>query len=124
MMVEEYGVERSDGSSPAGGKPPPVDAASAARTSNVQACSLGNSAACYQAGLACEAGSGGPRDLFEARRHFQKGCDGGFDLACFQLGTYLMSGMGGPEDKPLGRAMLMRSCKAGIKQACQAPESR
>lgn len=73
-------------------------------------CEGGDARTCYELGLYCHKGVGGPVDAEAARKWYELGCEGGEQWACAFLGKMLQKGDGGPEDLSRARELLLQSC--------------
>ena len=85
-------------------------------------CEAGDARACYELGVHCQNGVGGPVDLEKARRWYELGCQGGERWGCAFLGKMLKKGDGGPQDLERARELLLKSCAADriaeMKEEC------
>lgn len=74
--------------------------------------------ACVHWGYAQMTGIGTPRDLRQARTHFERHCDEGDQSACAHLGHYLLTTRGSEADRKQGESLLRAACDSANGQGC------
>lgn len=74
--------------------------------------------ACVHWGYAQMTGIGTPRDLNQARGHFERHCQEGDQTACAHLGHYLVTTRGTEADRKQGESLLRAACDSANGEGC------
>jgi TPR repeat protein len=81
-------------------------------------CSLGNTSACNNLGVALQYGDGTGRDVRRAVAAWQRTCDLGEASGCANLGYMLEHAFGAPRDTRRAHALYMQACSSGDAYGC------
>jgi TPR repeat protein len=81
-------------------------------------CDRADANGCYELGIVQEVGNGGPIDVAEAAKNYEKACQLRSADACRTLANLHRSGYGVQKDLRRANELALEACRLGLQSAC------